>query len=118
VEGWRLRLAGQRIAAMVESLMVDLRLGRNRETAAAAAQLCTEHPFDEELAALWMIALYRSGRTADALGVFHRTRRRLIEELGIEPSSRLRETHAAILQQDPSLAGAFDAAPHRRGPHG
>jgi DNA-binding SARP family transcriptional activator len=110
VDAWRVRLAGLKIAANVESLTVDLDLGRYRETAAAAAQLCTEHPFDEELIGLWMLALYRNGRTAEALDVFHRTRRRLIDELGMEPSSRLRDTHAAILRQDPSLLRPLEKA--------
>src|SRR4029079_10888289 len=69
------------------------------------------HPLRERLRELLMLALYRSGRQADALVAYRDTRRALVEELGIEPSKRLRDLHQAILRQDPGLERA-EAARH------
>jgi len=66
-------------------------------------QMVADHPLDERVHGQLMLALYRSGRQADALAVYHRLRRTLGEELGIDPSRDLRDLETAILQQDPSL---------------
>ena len=66
--------------------------------------LIVEHPYRERLRAQLMLALYRSDRQADALQAYQDARRKLVEELGIEPGERLRELEGAILAQDASLA--------------
>ncbi|MEU1402484.1 BTAD domain-containing putative transcriptional regulator, partial [Streptomyces sp. NPDC005728] len=65
----------------------------------------TNHPLREHFCEQLMIALYGSGRQADALGVFRRMRRHLDDELGIQPSPALRQVESAILCHDPALAG-------------
>jgi DNA-binding SARP family transcriptional activator/tetratricopeptide (TPR) repeat protein len=66
-------------------------------------QMAADHPLDERVHGQLMLALYRSGRQADALAVYRRLRHTLGEELGIDPSRDLRDLETAILQQDPSL---------------
>jgi DNA-binding SARP family transcriptional activator len=66
-------------------------------------QMVAEHPLDEQIRGHLMLALYRSGRQADALAAYQRLRRTLAEELGIDPSQALRDLEAAILRQDSSL---------------
>jgi DNA-binding SARP family transcriptional activator len=66
-------------------------------------QLAAGQPLDEGIQAQLMLALYRSGRQADALAVYHRLRRTLDEQLGIDPSRMLRDLETAILRQDPAL---------------
>ena len=65
--------------------------------------LTAEHPFREELWALLMTALYRTGRQAEALSAYRRARERLVEELGVEPGPRLRQVESMILDQDERL---------------
>src|SRR5262249_8685648 len=65
--------------------------------------LVRESPLREHFRAQLMLCLYRCGRQAEALAVYHETRELLVDELGIEPSPRLRELHQAILRQDPNL---------------
>src|ERR671938_282449 len=71
--------------------------------AAEPEHLIVENPFRERLRAQLMLALYRSGRQAEALAVYQRTRRTLVDELGIEPGESLRQLEQAILAHDPSL---------------
>jgi len=81
----------------------DLAVGRHRESLAALDATVRDYPLRERFRAQQMLALYRSGRQADALAVFRETRALLIEELGIEPSPELRELEGRILDQDPAL---------------
>ena len=75
-----------------------------------------EHPLRERLRAQQMLALYRSGRQAEALAAFQTFRRMLADELGIEPSTSLRELERRMLQQDPALEPALRRAdPRGRG---
>ena len=74
-------------------------------------QLVADHPLDEQIHAQLMLALYRNGRQADALGVYRRLRRTLNEELGIDPSQMLRDLETGILQQDPALEAPAPAVP-------
>jgi len=98
------RLAEARLTALEERLEADLALGRHGELVGELEALVTAHPLRERLRGQLMLALYRSGRQAEALEAYQETRRILVEELGIEPSPPLRELHAAILNQEPALA--------------
>jgi DNA-binding SARP family transcriptional activator len=60
-------------------------------------ELCAQHPFNERLPALLMVALYLSGRNGESLAVYRRTRQCLAEELGIEPGEDLRRVHQMVL---------------------
>ena len=73
-------------------------------------QLVADHPLDEQIHAQLMLALYRNGRQADALGAYHRLRQQLNEELGIDPSQMLRDLETGILRQDPALEAPTPAA--------
>ena len=79
-------------------------LGRAAELVPELQALVAAHPLREGLRAALMLALYRSGRQADALAAYQEARRVLQEELGLDPGPRLRELEAAILRQDESLA--------------
>jgi DNA-binding SARP family transcriptional activator/tetratricopeptide (TPR) repeat protein len=72
--------------------------------------MAADYPLDERVHGQLMLALYRCGRQADALAVYHRLRRTLGEELGIDPSRDLRDLETSILQQDPSLDASAPAA--------
>jgi DNA-binding SARP family transcriptional activator/ABC-type branched-subunit amino acid transport system substrate-binding protein len=97
------RLDALRLAALEERIDADLALGRHGTLIAELEGLIKTHPTRERLSGQLMLALYRSGRQADALAVFRERRRRIVDELGIEPGPALRELEAAILRQDPSL---------------
>jgi tetratricopeptide (TPR) repeat protein len=99
------RLEDERLAAIEDRIEADLAIGRHGELAGELAQLASEHPYRERLHAQRMLALYRAGRQADALAAYRQARRVLVDELGIEPSTRLRELENAILAQDPGLLG-------------
>ena len=97
-------------AATARRIELELALGRHATLHAELAELAELHPLDEVLAAHRMIALFRSGRQADALRAFRETRARLVTE-GVEPGSELARLHQRILVQDPELA---IAPAHRR----
>jgi LuxR family transcriptional regulator, maltose regulon positive regulatory protein len=87
----------------------DLGLGRHGELAAELEALGREYPLRERLRELLILALYRSGRQADALRAYAEIRDRLAGELGIDPGPALRDLQVRILAQDPSLAPASPA---------
>ena len=87
----------------------DLMLGRHGELAGELEALCRQHPMRERLWELHILALYRAGRQAEALGAYTEVRDRLVDELGIDPGPALRELQTRILAQDPSLALASPA---------
>jgi YVTN family beta-propeller protein len=97
------RLEELRLAAIEERIDADLRLGRHVELVPELEGLMHEHPLRGRLRAQHMLALYRSGRQADALESFRDARRSLIDQLGLEPGRELRELEEAILAQDPAL---------------
>lgn len=101
--GARTRLEQLRLSALEGRAEGELALGLHREIAADLDALSREHPYREGLRALHMLALYRSGRQAEALRAFQRTRAALGEELGLEPSPLLRQLEEQILVQDPAL---------------
>jgi DNA-binding SARP family transcriptional activator len=94
-----------RLAALEDRLEADLELGRNGELVSELSALVARYPLRERLRSHLILALYRSGRQADALEAYRDTRRMLDEELGLEPSPALRELERAILCHDPALAG-------------
>ena len=97
------RLNELRLAALEQRLEASLTLGHHREVLSELDTLTTDHPYREQFTALQMLALYRSGRQAEALRAYQRTRLVLGEELGIDPSPQVRSLEQAILTQDPSL---------------
>ncbi len=106
------RLEEQRLAAVEVRIEADLAAGRHSELIGELQQLVSAQPMRERLHALLMLALYRTGRQADALDAYRQARDALAEQLGIEPTSELRDLERAILMQDPALAApARVAAP-------
>jgi DNA-binding SARP family transcriptional activator/class 3 adenylate cyclase/tetratricopeptide (TPR) repeat protein len=91
------------ISATEARIEADLCAGRHAELVGELEALIRLHPLREHLHGQMMLALYRSGRQADALGAYRYARRTLVEELGIEPSVRLQRLEQAILAQDPAL---------------
>jgi WD40 repeat protein/DNA-binding SARP family transcriptional activator len=98
------RLEELRLAATERAIDADLDAGRYREVVGELDALVAEEPLREKLQAQRMLALYRSGRQADALAAYRRARATLVEEIGAEPGPELRRLHDAILRQDPALA--------------
>ena len=92
-----------RRAAIEERIDADLALGRHAELVGELKDLTAEQPLRERLRGQLMLALYRSGRQAEALEIYRATRHVLIEELGIEPGPALQALEQAILRQDASL---------------
>jgi len=97
------RLDGRRLAALEDRIDADLELGRHADLVAELSALAARHPLQERLRAQLMLALYRSGRQAEALDVYRETRRMLADELGLDPSPALRDLERAILEHDPAL---------------
>jgi DNA-binding SARP family transcriptional activator/ABC-type branched-subunit amino acid transport system substrate-binding protein/streptogramin lyase len=91
------RLEERRLTAREERFDALLELGRNADAAAGLERLVSEHPYRERAIGQLMLALHRGGRRAEALAAYDGARRRMAEELGIEPGDRLRRLHAAIL---------------------
>jgi DNA-binding SARP family transcriptional activator len=97
------RLEELRLTAIEDRCEADLSQGRASELIAELQALAARHPLRERVRRHLMLALYRSGRQADALDVYRDTRATLVEELGIEPGRELQRLERAILEQDPSL---------------
>ena len=100
-----------RLAVLEDRIEADLLLGHHGSLCGELERLVDAHPYRERLWSHLMMALYRSGRQADALRTYQRLSRLLADELGIEPSPRLRELEEAILLQRPHLEGASPVAP-------
>jgi YVTN family beta-propeller protein len=105
------RLEEVRLAALEERIEADLALGRHAELVPELDALVRSNPLRERLRAQLMLALYRSGRQAEALEAYRQARATLVGELGLEPGRRLQELERAILSQDPSLEVVPEAAP-------
>ncbi|MEV6146727.1 BTAD domain-containing putative transcriptional regulator [Streptomyces sp. NPDC051992] len=103
LESTAIRLDELRMEALEQRIMADLRLGRHRELAGELMALATEHPLRESLHGHLMVVLYRTGRQSDALRIYARLRRSLVEELGVEPGRAVRRLQDRILHSDPSL---------------
>ena len=91
------------LRAREELVEAELELGRHAEVVAELESLVAAHPYRERLRAQLMLALYRSGRQAEALTAYQDARRVLVEELGIDPGEELQVLERAILRQDQSL---------------
>ncbi|MEU7532053.1 BTAD domain-containing putative transcriptional regulator [Saccharothrix sp. NPDC042600] len=103
VEAERARLLAERLAARLDLLDARLAAGHGGELVAELGALVAEHPLDERIAAQYLLALHRAGRSADALAHYRRLRDRMVEELGTEPDTRVRDLHQRILGADPAL---------------
>ena len=111
------RLQELRLEAVEARVEAELALGNHAGVVAELERLAAEHPTREHVRRHLMLALYRSGRQADALAVYRDTRRALVDELGIEPGRELQDLEARILAQDPELeqAPAAEPGPSLRG---
>ncbi|MCX5297760.1 tetratricopeptide repeat protein [Streptomyces sp. NBC_00193] len=107
----RTRLAEWRLQLLETRLDLDLELGHHAEAVSELTALTAAHPLRERLRELLMLALYRSGRQAEALAVYADTRRLLADELGVDPRPELSELQQRILRADSELARAEDPAP-------
>jgi DNA-binding SARP family transcriptional activator/pimeloyl-ACP methyl ester carboxylesterase len=104
------RLEELRLAALEDRIEADLACGRATEVVGELESLIARHPLRESVRRRQMLALYRSGRQAEALAAYQEARRTLAEELGLEPSPALRDLQRQILAQDPALEATASAA--------
>ena len=100
-----------RLSALESRFEAELALGHGAELVPELERLVTEHPLRERLIASLMLALYRAGRQTDALDAFQAARRRLVDELGLEPGPELHELQRRILEHDPTLGAPRRLAP-------
>ena len=98
------------LTALETRIDADLRLGRHAELTGELESHVVQHPTREGLAGQLMTALYRSGRQADALDVYQRTRTHLATDLGLEPGPALKSLQSNILEQAPALEPAGPAS--------
>jgi predicted ATPase len=103
------RLSELRLATQVEWIDAELAQGRHAQVIGELERLVADHRYHEHLAARLMLALYRSGRQAEALQVYRGVHRLLSDELGLQPGQELRDLESAILRQDEAIS--VDAAP-------
>lgn len=105
------RLNELRLVALEDRARANIAAGQQAQTVAELTRLVAEHPLRESARELLMLALHRSGRSADALDVYRQGRRTTIDELGLEPGAGLRELERVILAGDPpSESGAEGSA--------
>jgi DNA-binding SARP family transcriptional activator/DNA-binding beta-propeller fold protein YncE len=97
------RLEEERLSTLMDLIDCELALGEHEEVVQELEALVRQHPLRERLRAQLMLALYRSGRQADALAAYQDGRRTLVEELGLEPGHELQELEKAVLVHDPAL---------------
>ncbi|MCK1796740.1 NB-ARC domain-containing protein [Streptomyces sp. XM4193] len=109
-ETQRVRLAEWRLSLLEHRFDLDLQVGCHAEAVSELTAVSAAHPLRERLRELLMLALYRSGRQAEALAVYDDTRALLAEELGIDPCAELSELHQRILRADEGLALASSGA--------
>src|SRR2546421_2207096 len=105
------RLTAMWLDATQSLVEARLALGQHTDLVARLRELTGRYPHHEPFARQLMLALYRSGRQADALAAFHRLRSSLAGELGIEPGREVREVQAAILRHDSALDGSAGPLP-------
>jgi DNA-binding SARP family transcriptional activator len=100
------RLEELRLSALEDRIDADLELGRHADLVGEIESLVFAHLLRERLRGQLMLALYRSGRQADALEAYRDARRALTDELGLEPTPALQQLHASILRQEAGLEAA------------
>ncbi len=108
LDAQRDRLEERRISITEERIELDLAVGERDDVVSELRELVTEHAWRERLHGLLMLALYRSGRRADALAAFQDARRLLRDDLGIDPGAALQRLHQQILTSDPELGAQGD----------
>ncbi|MFF9052686.1 BTAD domain-containing putative transcriptional regulator [Streptomyces erythrochromogenes] len=113
----RTRLAEWRLQLLETRLDLDLEVGHHAEAVSELTALTAAHPLRERLRELLMLALYRSGRQAEALAVYADTRRLLADELGVDPRPELAALQQRILNADADLARAEDPTPAATAAH-
>ncbi len=104
------------LAALEQLNDADLVMGRHLQLVGDLEQLVDRYPLRERFWAQWMLALYRAERQAEALAVFDRVRRELVDKLGVEPGPPLQELHRRILRHDPALDGTVASDGESLGP--
>ncbi|MGA5130702.1 AfsR/SARP family transcriptional regulator [Streptomyces olivoreticuli] len=104
-------LEERRLTALEQCVETELRLGLHHELLFELGSLVAQYPTHENLHAHYMIALYRSGRVGQALEIYHLLREALRDDLGIEPSPRLRRLQSGILTASPALDVAVRPGP-------
>ncbi len=104
-------LEAERVATELELTDLRLRAGEHAGLVAVLARRTAERPLDERLVGQLMLALFRSGRQADALAAYHALRSRLADELGTDPGRPLRELHQRLLTDDVDPGPSSDAHP-------
>jgi DNA-binding SARP family transcriptional activator len=100
-----------RLTALEEWAEAELQAGEHAELVGELEVLVEENPLRERLRGQYMLALYRSGRQAEALQAYQEGRRLLVDQLGIEPSRDLQQLHGALLRQDAALDAPGPAPP-------
>ena len=110
------RLEELRLAAIELRIEAQLALGEHAQLAGELQALVREHPLRERLCGQLMLALYRDGRQAEALEAYRAARRRLVDEIGLEPGPELHDLERRILAQDAGLMLDRPAPRRRRGP--
>jgi DNA-binding SARP family transcriptional activator len=100
----RASLNREKLDAMLDRNDIQLWLGLHTVLLADLSVSSAAHPLDERLAAQFMLALYRSGRQADALNHYLRTRRQLDDELGVDPGPEMQDLYQRILRNAPELS--------------
>ena len=96
-------LVEQRLAAQEQRIVLDLQLGRHQDLVTELVALTAAYPVRERMWAQLMLALYRCGRTSEALEAYQRAASVLAEELGVDPGPELQRMHQAVLTNDPNL---------------
>jgi DNA-binding SARP family transcriptional activator len=99
LDALRLAMREEEIAADLD-LAADLHPGLNAQLVSELERLVRAHPLRERLRGLLMLALYRSGRRAEALSAYHEARRTFVEELGIDPGPELQQVYGSILRKE------------------
>ncbi|MFD5813467.1 BTAD domain-containing putative transcriptional regulator [Streptomyces sp. NPDC127038] len=115
--GTAAQLDESRLEAIETAMRLLLELGRHEHVVGELMQLVANHPLRERLRGHLMLALYRSGRQAEALDVYHQGRALLTEELGLDPGRELRDLAQAILTDDPALAPDGEPEPRAEVTH-
>ena len=104
-----LALEEEQLCAVEDKLWLEIQLADPVHSISELKRMRTIHPWRERLTEMLMLALYRTGRQAEAVETYNSTRHRLASELGMEPSLKLRQRLQQILNQAPSLDAAVPA---------